>query len=151
MGASKVIFASGVFVIIGMYSLSFRTADNVNATVALAQAYYTQADQIALAGAKFADVDLGGNAAAPLIPATTVSLMGGSVTYKTERPAGYSATQMKLTTIGSFSAYDVVQSKTITYNVTYYGTMEYVWPHWSVDRIYLAPNATEFSKLTPKI
>ncbi|MCX6136684.1 MAG: hypothetical protein NTV54_04210 [Ignavibacteriales bacterium] len=135
MGTSKVIFASGVFVIIGMYSLSFRTADQATTTVALAQAYRNQAEQIAVAGAKFASIDLGSNRWAGLIPSSTVSLMGGSVTYKTDW--GTAGSQMRLTTEGSYQGH----------TVKYLATMQWVSPRWKVERIYLAPNADDFSRL----
>ena len=137
MGTSRIIFASGVFVIIGMYSLSFQTADKATSAVALAQAYHGQAEQIALAGAKFASVDLGSNPTPAVFPSSSVNLMGGNVSYQGDRPAGMPSSKMRITTVGTYGGH----------SITYIATVEFISPRWKVQRIYTAPDAAEISIL----
>jgi hypothetical protein len=135
MGMSKVILASGVFVIVGMYSLSFRAADNATSVVALAQAIHSQTEQIALAGTKFAAVDLGGSASIPtILPSGSVNLMGGTVSYRTDP---LPSSKLKVTSVGTYGGH----------SVTYLATVEFVSPRWQVKRIYEVPDAAEFSRL----
>ena len=86
MGTSKVIIGLGAYVMIGMYALLFTSTDQAIYGVAQSQAYHDDARQISNAGVKFALGDVGGNSAASF-PSSTVSLNGGSVTYRS-RPAG---------------------------------------------------------------
>ena len=136
MGTSRIIFASGVFVIIGMYSLSFQTADKATSAVALAQAYHGQAEQNALAGVKFATVDMGNHQ--NLLPSSTVNLMGGSVNYSTAKITPATPyTKVKVTATGTYGGH----------SITYLATAEFGPYSWKVTRIYTAPDAAEISIL----
>jgi hypothetical protein len=137
MGTSKVILASGMFVIIGMYSLAFRTADNASFTVAQAQAFRNQATQIALAGVRFASVDLGNRESPGVLPSGTVNLMGGSTTYVTDRPAGYPVTQVRVTSTGNYGGH----------SITTVAVMNWSSLRWTITRTYAQSSAAGYSKL----
>ena len=137
MGTSKVIIGLGAYVMIGMYALLFTSTDQAIYGVAQSQAYHDDARQISNAGVKFALGDVGGNSAASF-PSSTVSLNGGSVTYVADRPAGFSITQMRVTSTGTYNGFQVTMVAILQYNGV----------KWTLQRIYQQPDATEYSKLS---
>lgn len=142
MGTSRVILASGMFVMIGMYSLSFRTADEASFSVANGQSLHIQAAQIALAGIKFARNELH-KIQDPKVPTNidSVSLQGGKVKYVIERPSGYPLKQLKVTSIGTFSNHTIVYISVLTWD-------DPALPgDWRVTNTYLRASADEYKKL----
>ena len=137
MGTSKVIIGLGIYAVIGLYALAFNTADQAIANVGQSQAYHDVARQIASSGVKFAIGDAGA-ATSPTLGSTTVSMMNGSVTYVTDRPAGVAATQMRVTSTATYNGYSVTMVSILYYNGT----------KWTIQRVYQQPDATEYSRLS---
>ena len=137
MGTSKVIIGLGVYAVIGLYALAFNTADQAVLNVSQSQAYHDQARQFANAGIKFAVGDVGASLS-PSYGTTNVTIGLGSVTYVTDHPAALSASQIRVTSTGSFN----------TYQVTYVAILQYTGVKWTVQRIYQVPDATEYNKLS---
>ena len=137
MGTSKVIIGLGAYVLIGMYTLLFTSTDQAIYGVAQSQAYHDNARQISNAGVKFALGDVGGNSGVGF-PSSTVSLNGGSVTYVGDRPAGFSNTQMRVTSTGIYNGFQVTMVAVLQYNGV----------KWTLQRIYQQPDANEYSKLS---
>ncbi len=128
---------AGIYVIIGLYALRFTAADQAVFTVAKSEAFYDQARQIAHVGTKFAVGDMGFNSAAAL-PLGTVSLIGGTVTYTGDRPAGLAASQVRVTSPGTYNGYQVTVVAILFYNGV----------KWTVQRVYQQADATEYSRMS---
>ena len=128
---------AGVYIIIGLYALGFNTADQAVYNIGRAQAFHDQARQIAGAGVRFAIGDAGSNSSASF-PTGTVNLIGGSVNYTADRPAGYAANQMRVTSRGTYNSNQVTMVALIQYNGV----------KWVTVRIYQQPDATEYARLS---
>jgi hypothetical protein len=137
VGTSKVIIGLGAYVMIGMYTLLFTSTDQAIYNVAQSQAFHDGARQISTAGVKFALGDVGGDSAAGF-PSSIVSLNGGSVTYVGDRPAGVAATQMRVTSTGTYNGFQVTMVAILQYNGV----------KWTLQRIYQQPDAAEYSRLS---
>ena len=140
MGTSKVVIGLGIYAVIGLYALAFNTADQAMMSVGQSQAYHDVARQIANVGVRFAIGDAGA-ATSPTLGSTTVSVMSGSVTYVTDRPAGVAATQMRVTSTGTYSSNP-------TYSVTMVAILYYNGTKWTLQRIYQQPDAAEYNRLS---
>ncbi|HTR82200.1 MAG TPA: hypothetical protein VMM58_11280 [Bacteroidota bacterium] len=137
MGTSKVMIGLGVYAVIGLYALAFNTADQTVLNVGQSQAYHDQARQIANVGVKFAIGDAG-SSTTPTLAATSVSVMNGNVTYTTDRPAGVSAAQMRVTSVGTYNSFSVTMVAILYYNGT----------KWILQRVYQQPDAAEYTRLS---
>ena len=129
----------GVYAMIGLYALGFSNADQAILTIAQNQAYHDEARQIANVGVRFAIGDAGSNSASTNLPFGTVnSLMGGIVTYTSDRPASMAATQMRVTSTSTYN----------TFQVTMVAVLQYNGVKWTLLRIYQQPSAAEYSRLS---
>ena len=115
MGTSKIVMGAGVYVVIGLYALGFTAADQAVYTVAKSEAYHDQARQIANVGTRFAVGDMGSNST-PALPSGTVSMIGGSVTYTGDRPAGLTSSQVRVTSSGTYNGFQVTVVAILYYN-----------------------------------
>jgi len=140
MGTSKVMLGLGIYAVIGLYALAFNTVDQSMLSVGQNQAYHDMARQIANSGVRLAIGDAGA-ATSPTMGSSTVSIMNGSVTYVTDRPAGVSSNQMRVTSTGTFSTGP-------TYSVTMVAILYYNGAKWTLQRIYQQPDAAEYGKLS---
>ena len=137
MGTSKVIIGLGVYAMIGLYALAFNTADQAILNVGQSQSYHDQARQFANAGIKFAVGDAG-SSLTPALATTNASIGTGSVSYTTDRPAGVSGTQMRVTSTGVYNNSQVTMVAILQYNGT----------KWTLQRVYQLPDASEYSRLS---
>jgi hypothetical protein len=128
---------AGVYVIIGLYALGFNAADQAVYNVGRSQAFHDQAGQIAQTGIRFAIGDMGSNSS-PAFPSSTVNLIGGSVSYVGDRPAGLAATQMRV----------ISQSTYNGFHVTMVAILQYNGVKWVTQRVYRQPDAAEYSRLS---
>ncbi len=137
MGTSKIVAGAGVYVIIGLYALGFSTADQAVYNVGRSEAFHDQARQIAYVGTRFAMGDMGSNSLAAL-PSGNVSLIGGSAAYTGDRPAGLTASQMRVTSVGTYNGSIVTIVAILQYNGT----------KWVTQKVYQKPDAAEYSRLS---
>ena len=137
MGTSKIVMGAGVYVIIGLYALGFSSANQAVYTTAKSEALHDQARQIAYVGARFALGDMGSNSS-PAFPSGTVNLIGGTVTYSGDRPAGLAASQVRVTSNGTYNGYQVT-----VVSILYYNGVK-----WTVQRVYQQADAAEYSRLS---
>ena len=136
MGTSKIVIGAGVYVIIGLYALGFSAADQAVYNAGRSEAFHDQARQIAYVGMKFAVGDMGSNSAASM-PSGNVSLIGGSVAYTGDRPVGLAASQVRVTSLGTYNGYQVTIISILQYNGV----------KWTVQRVYQQPDAAEYSRI----
>jgi hypothetical protein len=137
MGTSKIVMGAGVYIIIGLYAMGFNAADLSVYNAAKSEAFHDQARQIAYTGMRFAIGDMGSNSA-PSFPSGTVNLISGSVTYTGDRPAGLAASQVRVTSRGTYNGFQV----------TIVAILQYNGVKWTVQRVYQQQDATEYSRLS---
>ena len=107
MGTSKVILLSGIYLILGFYTVSFTAADESNFSSALTVASETQAEQLAKTGMSLALQRFANNLTMYTISSTTVTTMGGTVTYSASRPASFPLTQTQVIATGTYNGVQV--------------------------------------------
>ena len=137
MGTSKVIVGLGAYVMIGMYMLLFTSTDQAIYNVAQSQAFHDQARQIAGAGLRFAIGDVAGSSS-PSYPSGAVNFNGGTVIYNGDRPAALSASQLRVTSTGTYNGFQV----------TMVAILQYDGIKWSLQRTYQVPDPAEYSRLS---
>ncbi len=128
MGTSKIVMLSGVYLILGMYTVSFTTADRNNSSIAESVANSIQAEQFARTGISLAMNKMGASAATSSYADQNVSVMNGSVVYSASQ-TGLPSSQSQVTSIGTFSG------KTVTIKAVF----SYDRNRWRVIRMYVPP------------
>jgi hypothetical protein len=136
-GTSKIVLLTGVYLIIGLYSLGFNRADESVNRMVIGEANLNQAEQIALAG-----IRMGMNEIAPVIGSSTfatrtASLFQGQVSYTGDVPSTLGATESRITSTSTLRGHNVTMVAIIN---LYHG-------HWKITRIYSQPTAQEFALL----
>ena len=131
MGTSKIIMLSGVYLVLGMYTLSFSEADKANSTQAATVASSIQAEQLARTGVSLAMTKMGTNSAMFSYSDQSSSVMNGTVVYSASRPAGFPASQSQITSTGTFNG------KTLTITAV----CSYDRGRWRIVRLFVPPTA----------
>jgi len=127
MGSSKVILLAGVYLILGLYNVSFYQADRLNSTTVEAVANAVQAEQLARTGIAIATTAMADNAANTSLSQQTVSFTSGTITYQAWVLSG---SQSKITSTGTFNG------KTITMKAV----VSFERNRWRVVRSYVIPS-----------
>lgn len=118
---------SGVYLIIGFYSLSFNRVDEVNFSTANSIASQMQAEQMAHTGVSLALSYMADNSSISSFSTRSfTSSNGGTITYSASRPASFPSTQSQIVSVGTFNGKQV----TMTAVFHYYGG------RWKIARIY---------------
>jgi hypothetical protein len=107
MGTSKVILLSGIYLILGFYTVSFTAADETNFSSALTVATKSQAEQLSKTGVSLALQRFANNLAMTSIGTTNVSTLGGSVEYSASQPVSFPATQTQIISTGTYNGVTV--------------------------------------------
>ncbi len=128
MGTSKVIMLSGIYLILGMYTISFGVADETNFQLSANTANAIQAEQIARTGISLAMTTMGGNSSTHINSGITASVMGGSVTYI---GSSISASQDQITSTATYNGKTVVVKAVFSYDRN----------RWRIIRMYIPPTA----------
>ena len=130
MGSSKIIMLSGIYLILGFYTVGFGVADESNFALASQVATQVQAEQIARTGLSLAMTKVGGTNSVGnrTYSELTASVMNGSVKYKAD---ALSSTQSQITSTGTFNGKTVVVKAVFVY----YNS------RWRVSRLYVTPTA----------
>lgn len=115
MGTSKAVMLSGVYVILGFYTMSFNQVNEANFSNAVRSASINQAEHLAQTGISLAQAYLGNNATLYSFPARSLTTMGGTVTYNAERPASFPITQTQVTATGVYNGKQVVMTAVFHY------------------------------------
>ncbi|MEW6062033.1 MAG: hypothetical protein AB1600_08855 [Bacteroidota bacterium] len=115
MGTSKAIMLSGVYVILGFYTISFNRVNETNFTNAVSVTSVNQAEHLAQTGLSLAQTYMGNNAVLYYFPARSLTTMGGTVTYNAERPASFPTTQTQVTATGMYNGKQVVMTAVFHY------------------------------------
>lgn len=132
MGTSKIVMLSGVYLILGMYSLSFTAADRTNSTISESIANSVQAEQIARTGISLAMTKMGGinSSSTREYGNQQASFLNGSVVYSASQ-SGLPASQSQVTSTGS------IAGKTVTIKAVF----SYERNRWRVIRMFVQPTA----------
>ena len=132
MGTSKIAMLSGVYLILGMYTISFTAADRNNSSIAESVANSIQAEQIARTGILLAMTKMGGTYSTSTCSYTdqNASVMNGSVIYSASQ-TGLPSSQSQVTSTGTFAG------KTVTIKAVF----SYERNRWRIIRMYIPPVA----------
>ncbi len=130
MGTSKIVMLSGVYLILGMYTVSFTAADRNNSTIAESVANSIQAEQIARTGISLAMTKMGSSFATSSYTNQNASVMNGSVVYSASQ-TGLPTSQSQVTSTATFAG------KTVTIKAVF----SYDRNRWRVIRMYVPPVA----------
>ncbi len=106
MGTAKVIFLSGLYIIMGVYTVGFNKANTSVRNIANYQASRVEAAQIAQTGIQYAVRDLGTAMPSTLPFSGNVTMMGGSMSYTSDN-AGLPADQARVTAVGTYNGEQV--------------------------------------------
>ena len=131
MGTSKIVMLSGVYLVLGMYTLSFSEAGKASSTQAATIASSIQAEQLARTGVSLAMTKMGTKSAMYSYSDQSSSVMNGTVVYSAERPAGFPASQSQITSTGTFNG------KTLTITAV----CSYDRGRWRIVRLFVPPTA----------
>jgi len=129
MGSSKIIMLSGVYLILGFYTVSFYQADRTNSVSVEAVANSVQAEQLARTGISMALADMGSSSTTKSFAAKSVSMTNGTITYSAST-TGISS-QSKITSTAVFNG------RTITMTAIF----SYDRGRWRMIRSYATPTA----------
>ena len=127
MGSSKIIMLSGVYMILGMYTVSFDAAHQSNFDLAAKTATSIQAEQIARTGISLAMTKMGGNSSIYSYSDVSASVMGGSVVYS----ATGTSSQSQVTSTATYNGKTIVVKAVFTF---YHN-------RWRISRLYVPPVA----------
>ncbi len=132
MGTSKIAMLSGVYLILGMYTISFTAADRNNSSIAESVANSIQAEQIARTGISLAMTKMGGTYSTSTCSYTdqNASVMNGSVVYSASQ-TDLPSSQSQVTSTGTFAG------KTVTIKAVF----SYERNRWRIIRMYIPPVA----------
>ena len=86
---------------------------------------------------RFAMGDMG-SSSNPALPSGNISLIGGSVSYTGDRPAGLTASQVRVTSQSTYNGY----------HVTIVAILQWNGVKWNVQRVYQQVDAAEYSRLS---
>jgi hypothetical protein len=120
---------SGIYLILGMYTVSFTSADRNNSSIAESVANSIQAEQIARTGISLAMTKMGGSSSINSYTDQNASVMNGSVVYSASQ-AGLPTSQSQVTSTGTFSG------KTVTIKAVF----SYERNRWRVIRMFVPPS-----------
>ncbi|MFA6468600.1 MAG: hypothetical protein WCW35_06870 [Bacteroidota bacterium] len=127
MGSSKVIMLSGVYLMLGMYNVSFYQADRLNSTAVEAVANAVQAEQLARTGISIAVTTMADDVSKNTLGQQTVSFTNGTITYQAWILSG---TQSKVTSTGTFNGKTVTMKAVVSFERN----------RWRVLRSYVIPS-----------
>ena len=116
---------SGVYLILGMYTVSFDAAHQSNFDLAAQTATMIQAEQIARTGIALAMTKMGGVNTTNTFSDVSASVSSGTVKYS----ASGNTSQSQITSIATFN------NKTVVVKATFV----YYHNRWRVNRMYVAP------------
>jgi hypothetical protein len=130
MGTTKIVMLSGVYLILGMYTIGFTTADRSNSSIAESMANSIQAEQIARTGISLAMTKMGGIYSTHTYTNQNASVMSGSVIYSASQN-GLPSSQSQVTSIGTFAGKIVTMKALFSYERN----------RWRIIRVYVPPTA----------
>lgn len=117
---------SGVYLIVGFYTVSFYQADVLNSSTVEAVANNVQAEQLARSGVSLAMAAMADDGAMTSFAEQSVNASNGTIEYKAE---ALTATTSKITSTGTFNGKTVTVTAVFNYNDG----------RWRYQQVYLSP------------
>jgi hypothetical protein len=128
MGSSRVIMLSGIYLMLGFYTVSFYRADRTNGTTVEAVANTVQAEQLARTGISMALSMMGNDLAAITLAPQNAALSSGNISFQA---APISASSSKITSTAVFNGRTITMTAVFTYDRG----------RWRITRAYTPPTA----------
>ncbi|HWP82424.1 MAG TPA: hypothetical protein VNN76_07195 [Bacteroidota bacterium] len=146
MGSSRTILLSGIYAMLGVYTLGIREADIMPYRIAAAHADQLQAEEIAKIGVQLCINDLGSSKPTALPFAWEKSVVGGKLTYYSN-DAGLASDQVRIISIGKFNGQRATRVAVVKLIGTYTSTSgkKKKWNKWMTERVYTTVNESEFN------
>lgn len=119
---------SGVYLILGFYTISFYNAERTSSTTVEAVANTVQAEQLARTGISLALVQLGDNSAVNSFSEQSASMSSGTITYEA---TGLTSTTSEITSTAVFNGRTITMTAVFTYSDG----------RWRITRTYATPTA----------
>ncbi|MCK9407499.1 MAG: hypothetical protein WCX28_13485 [Bacteriovoracaceae bacterium] len=126
MGSSKIIMLSGVYLILGFYTVSFYQAERTNSITVEAVANTVQAEQLARTGISLALSKMGDKYSTPNF-SENVTMSGGTIEYSAVRLGS----QSTITSTATFNSREISMTALFTFDRG----------RWRITRIYAVPTA----------
>jgi hypothetical protein len=130
MGTSKIIMLSGIYLILGIYSVGFDVADETNFQLSANNANAVQAEQIARSGISLAMTNMGADSLMHTYNEITTEVMCGSVVYSASQ-IGLPSSQSQIVSTGNFNGKTVVVKAVVIYDRN----------RWRLIQMYIPPTA----------
>lgn len=121
---------SGVYLVLGMYTLNFSIAEQANSDMAAGVASSVQAEQLARTGVSLGITKMGTNSTLFSYSDQNSSILNGTVVYSASQ-SGLPASQSQITSTGTFNG------KTITITAV----CSYDRGRWRIVRMFVPPTA----------
>ncbi len=145
MGTAKVIFLSGLYIIMGVYTVGFNKANTSVRNIADYQASHVEAAQIAQTGVQFAVRDLGTSMPSTLPSTTGLTMMGGSMSYNCDN-SGLPADQARITAVGTYNGQQVTTIAIVKLMATLPDDGgKFRWNSWQIVQIQTLPETRALS------
>ncbi|MDP1678469.1 MAG: hypothetical protein Q8L88_16555 [Bacteroidota bacterium] len=121
---------SGIYLVLGIYSISYEVADETSFQLSANTANEIQAGQIARSGISLAMENMGTDSLVHTYSDISAEVMCGSVVYSASQ-IGLPLSQSEITSTGTFNDKTVVVKAVFVY----YNN------RWRIDRLYIPPTA----------
>ncbi len=102
MGTSKIVMLCGVYLVLGMYTLSFSVAGKTNSEIASGVASSVQAEQLARTGISVGMTKMGTDSLMFSYEDQNFSILNGTIVYSASQ-SGLPASQSHITSTGIFN------------------------------------------------
>ncbi len=147
MGTSKVIFISGLCIIIGVYSYNFRHADSGAVMRSDALAKRIQAEEIAKSGIQHAINKLGTAKPDQMPKLRKRSLYGGVLNYVCD-DSGLEGDRIRITSSGAIGGVAITRIAVVNLESTTVSTgrRKRTWNQWVVERAYTSNKEEDYKK-----
>jgi hypothetical protein len=146
MGNSRMILLSGVYAMLGLYTVGIREADIKQYKIAATHADQVQSEEIAKIGVQFCINDLGLSKPSALPSLSGKSVAGGTLSYYSN-DSGLDSDQVRIISTGTFNGHEITRVAVVRLLETYTSTTKKKkkWNKWITERVYTVVEASEYN------
>jgi hypothetical protein len=149
MGNTKVIFLSGLCVIIGLYTYNIREADSKAQSASNAHVFRLQAEEVAKSGTQHAINKLGTAKPNRLPRLSNQSLFGGVLNYRCD-DSGLDGDRVRITSSGTVSGHTITRIAVVNLSTKVQETMgkgkPKQWNQWEIEKVYVSDKKEDYKK-----
>lgn len=131
MENSKIVMLSGIYLILGMYALSFNSANTESGKSVIKSASKTQAEHLARTGISIALKTMGNVSTNKIITSQLVFISSDTVQYSASPVSGLPPSETQIVSIGKVGGESVTMTAVCSFDRG----------RWRITRIYTVPSA----------